>query len=104
MTEADLAPIVAFELNLVGRGGAQTATFSSGSGTITYAAGQGTPLTVLNEEPACTETHDVTGEKGNSFYGELPAGPGTSFTQSFTTSTERPMIHRPGTRVLRLIR
>ena len=36
VTEADLAPIVAFELNLVGPDNGQSATLSSGAGTITY--------------------------------------------------------------------
>ena len=103
VSEADLAPIVAFELNLVGPDSGQSATLSSGAGTITYSASNQRPLTVVNQEPSsCTESGYITGETANSFYGEMPAGPGSSLTQSFRVDTERPMIARTGTRVFKL--
>ena len=103
VTEADLAPIVAFELNLVGPDNGRRATLSSGAGTITYSAWSQRPLTVVNQEPSsCTESGYITGETANSFYGEMPAGPSSSLTQSFAVDTERPMIRRTGTRVFKL--
>jgi len=70
-----LAPIVAFELNLVGSG------FSTGEGTITYDAS--TPMTVSTTEPSCVESHVTTAESTNSSYGLLPDSPSNGFTQTF---------------------
>ena len=80
-----LAPIVAFELNLVGSG------FTSGAGTISYAAS--TPMTVSTSEPSCVETHVRTAETTNSVYSALPPGPSTSFTQTFGVS--KPSLINP---------
>lgn len=104
VTEADLAPIVAFELNLVGPDAGKSATLSSGAGTITYSASSQRPLIIVNQEPSCTESGYITSETANSIYGPMPAGPGSSLTQSFRVNTERPMIRRTGTRVLKLTR
>lgn len=90
----DLAPLVAFELNLVGPGNGESVVLSSGAGTITYAAS--TPLTVLSAEPQCAESGYVTAETANSFYGEMPAGPSATLTQSFTVTTETAMIRKVG--------
>lgn len=75
---ADLAPIVAFELNLVGPKGD---ILSSGAGAITYTASS--PMTVSNKEPSCVATHTITAETTNSVYGALPASPSKTFTQTF---------------------
>jgi hypothetical protein len=93
---ADLAPISAFELNLVGPINGESAVLSSGAGTITYSSS--TILTVLNQEPSCTETGSVTAEQANSFYEPLPAAPGNGFIQSFLTlpANVAPMIRKPG--------
>jgi hypothetical protein len=93
-TEADLAPITAFELDLVGHDSGQSITLSSGAGTITYSASN--QMTVLNQEPSCTESAYITAEMANSFYGTLLLGPSQRFTQSFSTSSARPMIRREG--------
>jgi len=90
----DLAPIVAFELNLVGPVNGESAVLSSGAGTITYASS--TTLTVLNQEPSCTESGYITAETANSFYGTLSSTPSTVFTQTFSVSTEAPMIRKQG--------
>jgi hypothetical protein len=96
----NIAPIIAFELNLVGPDNGQTTTLSSGGGTITYAASH--PLTVASVLPSQVETPNViTAETANSFYGTLPAGPSADFTQSFTVSGVHPMIRRAGTHDLR---
>ncbi len=91
---ADLAPIVAFELNLVGPVNGESAVLSSGGGTITYTSPS--VLTVLNQEPVCTETGTVTAETANSFYGPLPKLPSTTFVQSFNVGAAAPMIRRLG--------
>jgi hypothetical protein len=80
-----LAPINAFQLNLVGPTGGEV--LSSGAGTITYAAS--TPMTVANHFPKtgdnkfCVASRTFTAEKANTVYGELPAGPTKTFTQTF---------------------
>jgi hypothetical protein len=94
VTSAELAPIIAFELNLVGPVNGESAVLSSGAGTITYTASS--LLTVLNQEPACAESGYVTAEAANSFYGELSATPSNTFTQSFSTSAAMPMIRKLG--------
>jgi hypothetical protein len=63
-TGADLAPVIAFELNLVGPVNGESAQLSSGAGTIVYAAA--TPLTVLDSEPPCAEAGFITAETANS--------------------------------------
>jgi hypothetical protein len=83
---SDLAPIVAFELDLVGPVNGEGAILSSGAGTFTYTAT--TPLTALASEPPCAEFNrgKGTAETANSEYGTLPAQASTSLTQSFSVS------------------
>lgn len=82
VTTADLAPIVAFELNLVGPGDLKHAHFTSGSGTFTYSATNFmTPLASLPTDVADGVT---TGETSNSVYSTLPAGPSNNIVQSFS--------------------
>jgi len=76
----DVAPIVAFEMNLLGPVG-NHATLSSGAGKFTYSAMSG--LTVVSQEPACVAIDDISAETANSTYGELPPSPGNPFTQTF---------------------
>jgi hypothetical protein len=83
-SRANLAPINAFQLNLVGPTGGEV--LSSGAGTITYAAS--TPMTVANHLPRTGDKKScssgaITAEKANTVYGELPAGPTKTFTQTF---------------------
>lgn len=93
---ADLAPINAFELNLVGPVNGESAVLSSGAGTIAYSSS--TILTVLNQEPSCTETGSITAETANSFYQPLPAAPANGLIQSFLTlpANVAPMIRKLG--------
>ena len=82
VTAAELAPIVAFELDIVGPVNSESAVLSSGAGTIKYTASSA--LTVLSTEPiTCTETTNITAETANTVYGLLPAGPSTTATQTF---------------------
>ncbi len=91
----DIAPITAFELNLVGPANSESATLSSGAGTITYAATSA--LTVLSSEPSCTESGYITAETANTVYGELPTGSSNSFTQTFGITSAARMIRKTGT-------
>jgi hypothetical protein len=92
--KTDIAPITAFEMNLVGPANSETATFSSCEGTFAYTASAA--LTALSSEPACTESGYVTAEKANTIYGELPSGPQNSFTQSFSFGAASKMIGKTG--------
>ena len=87
ITTADLAPIYAFELNLVGRTNSQNTYLLTGAGTFTYNATS--PLTVLNKKPDCVADPGIrTAETANSVYGALAAGPSKSISQSFATLTQ----------------
>lgn len=77
-----LAPIVSFQLNIVGPAGSpSTAVFESGAGTITYSAQN--PLTALPFVPSCSAISNPTAEVSDSYYSMLPAGPQGTFTQGF---------------------
>jgi hypothetical protein len=93
VTSEDLAPIVAYQLNLVGFDNGQSTTLSSGNGTITFAATS--DMTVLNAEPAsCVDWSFSTEETANSTYGLLPNAPGTSFTQWFDIGPAAAMLKK----------
>jgi hypothetical protein len=91
---ADLAPIVAFQMNFVGDINGATTTLASGAGTITYTASN--LMSVLNTEPACVDWDFSTVEAANSAYGFLPSAPSQTFTQSFELSVGGKVIHRTG--------
>jgi len=95
VTSADLAPIVAFQLDFVDYLNGGTTTLSSGAGTIVYSAPN--PMTVLNSEPSCVDWNYSTVEKANSSYGVLPAHQNQTFTQSFQMSTGGVVIDRKAT-------
>lgn len=94
VTSADLAPVIAFQLNLVGYLNGDSTVLSSGQGTITYDTANA--LAALSSEPPCAESGYITAETANSFYGQLPSSPSTELTQSFTESTATPMIRKVG--------
>jgi hypothetical protein len=95
VTADDVAPITAFELNLVGPVNSESAVLSSGAGSIVYQAS--TPLTALSSEPACTESGYITAETANSVYSTLPSGPSNMLSQSFSVgSTETFLISKQG--------
>jgi hypothetical protein len=94
---SDLAPIVAFELNLVGPDGS-TATLSSGAGTITYTATNA--MAPLNYLPSCIEWNGTTAETANSYYSPMTPTAATSLTQTFGVRTgATPQIHMAGPRL-----
>ena len=80
-TSADLAPIVAFELDVVGPYNAEAVQLSSGAGTITYYTDALTPSDLV--PPCGVDRNIVTAEWANSNYGALPAALSSPFIQSF---------------------
>ncbi len=91
-TVADLAPIVAFQLDFVGPINALQTDLWSGAGTITYSASNA--LSALSQLPSGVDSDWITLEDANSAYGELAEGSSTSITQSF--STIDPPAYAPG--------
>jgi hypothetical protein len=93
MTSADLAPIVAFELNLVGPGSGESASFSGGAGTIIYRASE--LLTASAAEPSDAEVTFPTGETANSTYSTLSGTAADYFTRKYGVSkTAAPPKHK----------
>ena len=72
-------PIVAFQVDLVGRSAGDNAVTKSGAGTITYSSSDA--MTVTSKRPESKGSH--TAETANSVYGLLPNGPSKTFTQAF---------------------
>jgi hypothetical protein len=94
---SDLAPIVAFELNLVGPD-ESTVTFASGAGTITYTAGNA--LAPLNYLPSCVEWGGTTAETSNSYYSSMAPAAGISLKQTFGVSAGAvPLVHKADPRL-----
>jgi hypothetical protein len=94
LSASQIAPINAFELDLVGPGDGANAVFSSGAGTFIYAAA--TPLAVQSCLPPCTGTTEGTAETSNSVYGNLDAGPSIVITQTFSIDPTERVIRRQG--------
>jgi hypothetical protein len=85
-TAANLAPIRAFQLNVVGDYGGARATLTSGSGWITYAASS--PLSLIDSAPSyVNDTGTFTAETANLIYGPMPAITSNAVTQAFQTTT-----------------
>ena len=73
VTDSDLAPIVAFQMNLVGRGNGSATTFSSGGGNIRYSGGPA-GLYEAVDIPSCIAYDFQTAETSNATYGPLAGG------------------------------
>ena len=97
ITSADLAPIVAFQLDFVDYLNGGTTTLSSGTGAITYTASN--KMTALSAAPSCVDWNYITVEKANSIYGVLPSNANQTFTQFFEASgaAVTPAAPKPGT-------
>jgi hypothetical protein len=97
----DLAPITAFEMDVVGPINGEIATLSSGAGYITYGTIkqdlQVFVPTATSGFPTCTETTAGTCETANTFYGLLPSNSSLAFEQSFEVNQEKAVIQRKGT-------
>jgi len=92
MTQSDLAPIVAFQLNFVDYLNGGNTVLSSGAGTINYSASK--PMTVLSSAPSCVDWDYITLETANSEYGGLSSTASDTFTQSFQANTSGAVIQR----------
>jgi hypothetical protein len=94
VNSGDLAPITAFELDVVGPVNGEGAVLSSGSGVITYEAESDLAPMTATDLSMCTETTLVTQESANTFYGQLPmpAEPALTLTQSFEVTAAVPML------------
>ena len=84
VTRADLAPIVAFTLNVVGPEDGVHAHFTSGTGAIYYGCLSpiDNTLMTLPSLPSSVAHGAFTAESANSLYGQLPPGPEPLFVQS----------------------
>lgn len=91
---AQLAPIIAFEVDFVGPNGGDSAVLTSGAGTITYKASS--MMTPTGNQFPCGVPILGTAEMANTFYGFLPNISNTQFTQSFRVETDQPTINKPG--------
>jgi hypothetical protein len=82
--EKDLAPIVAFEVNVVGEDNQAGALFTEGQATIRYQAGN--DLIALPAVPDCAATPTVrTQEIANTNYGAIsPSTPSVALEQTLT--------------------
>jgi hypothetical protein len=79
VTAEAMAPILAFEMNMVGGNNGKFAHVA-GAGTITY---EGSALTPLGTLPAGLATGAHTAERSNIRYAELPASSTTKTVQKF---------------------
>jgi hypothetical protein len=95
VTAADLAPIVAFQMDFVDYLNGGKTTLSSAAGSVTYTASN--QMTVLSSEPACVDWDYVTLETANSSYGVLPSNPNQTFTQAFQVAAAGVAIRKLGT-------
>jgi hypothetical protein len=85
-TEANLAPINAFQYNIGGDYGGSRATLTSGAGTIDYQASK--TMNVLNTAPYYIDDPTAgTVENANLVFGPLPATSNNPITQSFQATT-----------------
>jgi hypothetical protein len=92
VTAVDLAPIVAFQLDLVGWANSVKTVFTSGAGTITYTA---TTLMIAQSNVPVDAEGFSTAEQANSIYGELPSDTRFTFVQSFTVTPDGHMLVVP---------
>jgi hypothetical protein len=92
VSATDMAPIVGFQLNIVGPENSEGVYLSSGSGMITYTASN--PLTASTGPVPNAENQGSTTENANNFYGSLPvtdlSNLTNQLTQPFKIGTELP--------------
>ena len=84
-TSADLAEIIAYQLDLVGPINSEQAKMTSGAGIITYYVNG--VMSANQNLPANTDSDWHTLEQTNSVYSTLPQGTSGSFVQTFKAST-----------------
>ena len=80
-TAADLAAIIAFQLNVVGPISSEQSYMLSGAGIITYEVSGA--MSANQSLPANADSNWFTLEQTNSVYSTLPQGTSSSFVQTF---------------------
>ncbi len=85
VTSAELAPIVAFQMDFVDWLNGNNTVLSSGAGTILYSASQA--LTPAAAPPSYVDWNYITLETANSLYSYLPSTSATTFQQGFQANT-----------------
>jgi hypothetical protein len=100
VSSSDIAPMVAYQVVLVGPGNGESATLSSGAGTIIHQCQQN--IAPGSGEPSDSEVTWGTAETANSTYARLTATPGIYFAQGFgvDTSSSAKMRAAPGAKTL----
>jgi hypothetical protein len=100
VSSSDIAPMVAYQVVLVGPGNGESATLSSGAGTILHQCQQA--IAPGSGEPSDSEVTWGTAETANSTYARLSATPGIYFAQGFgvDTSGSAKMRAAPGDKML----
>lgn len=86
VTAAEMAPILALTMNIVGDYNIHNATLTGGEGQISYSCTN--PLTVSSYEPNYTTFNDITGETANTVYGALPTSINFAQWWGLTTPSE----------------
>jgi hypothetical protein len=81
VTSAELAPIVAFQMDFVDWLNGNNTVLSSGAGTIVYTASQA--LTPTAYPPSYVDWSYITVETANSLYGYLPSTAASTIQQGF---------------------
>ena len=95
ITSADVAPIVAFQLDFVDYLNGGNTVLSSGAGTIFYSASN--EMTALSSEPPCVDWDYITVETANSVYGVISSSASHTFTQSFQANIGGAAIRKHAT-------
>jgi hypothetical protein len=85
ITVAEMAPIIGFQLDIVGWMNSAATTLTSGAGIITYSVLLNETLQPLEETLPClnSSTITITGETSNVSYQTMAVGKTRSFTQAF---------------------
>lgn len=94
ITEADLAPIIAFQLDFVAWANSEVTALTEGAGSISYSSS--TLMTAVNSAPGGDESDYITAETANSTYGVLFTGATNYFVQPFGVSVGHEPISRKG--------
>ena len=92
ISKKDQAPIMAFEMVLIGPGNSESVTLSSGAGVFQYLASS-----VLNASldiPLGCVYSSQTQESANTLYGSITAAPSNVLTQSFSLAPVGTLLAR----------
>lgn len=94
VTESDLAPIVALQLDFVAWANSEVAKLTSGAGIVSYSSS--TLMSAVNGAPSDDESDYITAETANSTYSVLFSGATNYFVQPFGVAVNKAPISRKG--------